>query len=367
MDRFSLYCLQKQKRELQSAMRAIFRKPAPLHNFASTDFLDLTGHPYVKALAIYYSEKWGVGSLPTRPIKHYEERLFHVEKEFASLLGQETASFFLPSSKQVASLVLPFVQKESLLLQSSTLPLHLPTHKVASLRFNTCELSSLPLLLSNALNRKKKPILLLESISPSTGKFIDIDYLLSLKKDYPCTILIDDTLSLGLYGKNSLGRCSFKEGIDLLFGLFSKTFGYYALYMATSEATKHYLFKRNPELLASSLIPPIVLGMIDASMQLIPAMNKERSHLLNLSTTLKTKLLHTKLSFSDAPFFTWSFPYLDDLQKFHQFLTRSDTLPGLLSPHLMRFLLSSSHLESHIGHLIDLFDSYTPTPDLIAL
>ena len=201
----------RQRQRWQRRLRTLF---APTHsiNLSSTDYLNLSSHPYIKEQAIAYGIQFGTGSLPTRKLSSYEEALKKSEERFASLLGHETVTFYESTPHLFSSLDAP-----------------------------------------------------------------------------------NDTESFAVLGPKGFGLSAQKEEIELLTGSFSKSFGSYVSYIACSRKQKEKLFEQFPTLHREQYIPPLFLGMVDATIQLIPSLDAERKRLFTLRHHLYTAL--TKLGF----------------------------------------------------------------------
>lgn len=247
------------KQRCQRRLRTLFSTSTSI-NFSSTDYLNLSNHPYVKEQGIAYSIKWGSGCLSTRMLHSYDEALKKSEARFAEFLGTETVIFY----------------------------------------------ESNPLLLASI----------------------------------PC---IDNTLSFGILGPHGFGIGAQKEGINLISGGFSKSFGTYVSYLACSKETKSELFDRLPILHKEQYIPPLFLGMIDATIQLLPSMQAERKRYFALKTLLERTL--QKAGFSTLPL------------SLHSHLLEHGVIPSVTKKDLTLFPNLSIE-EKQILSLLPILSSY---------
>ncbi len=250
--------LKKHRQKCQKQVRTLFpTASSETINFAGSDYLNLAAHPYIKEQGIAYSIKWGSGILPTRQIPSYEAALKKTEENFAKFLGHETVTFYETD----------------------------------------------PHLLSHLTHLNDKPITFTNSISRQTG------IATSPSKSKDLILAVDDSLTFSLFGKHGFGLMAENEEIDILLGSFSKNFGSYISYIACSKQLKSQLFDKIPTLHKEQYISPLYLGMIDATIKLIPSLNAERKRHHNLCKLLKNTLKKTLYAAEEtkAPFATLSF------------------------------------------------------------
>lgn len=313
----------KYKLKCQKRLRALFPGIHPSTiNFSSADYLNLASHPYVKEQSISYSIKWGSGSLPTRGLPSYEEALKKTEDLLAKFLGHETVTFY----------------------------------------------ESDPHLLSKINTLNGKPLILSHMISRKTGTLICLDELRIMKESSNSFLGIDDSLSFSSLGNHGFGLAAQKEDVDLLLGSFNKCFGSYVSYFACSKKIKSDLFDKLPSLHREQYIPPLFLGMIDATIKLIPSMHSERKRLFNLKHLLHTTL--RKIGFqpleTKAPFVTLPFSNPAEMKNVHLHLCDHFFLPSLSSSSLT-FFPNLTLTEKDISNLFLSFSSYKEIPQFEAL
>jgi 7-keto-8-aminopelargonate synthetase-like enzyme len=208
-------------------------------NLSSADYLNLSFHPFVKLKGVEFAKKWGAGHLSTRPLISYEDELNLLEERFANFLGKESVTFFEHDDGLIEKIAASFS---------------------GSIRLD-------------ALNKK-------------TGMLLDLDEALKLKENTQITLILHDSETLGVIGNHGFGIGSEKNFIDVLIGSFPKRFGSYISFVATSKEHKKKLFELLPILHKEKFIPPLFLGMLDASIHLIPSMKAERKKIHYVKTLI---------------------------------------------------------------------------------
>ena len=320
----SMELLQKKhKQKCQKRVRTLFQEAGKACiNFSSTDYLNLASHPYVKEQGISYAAKWGCGPLPTRPLPSYDETLTKSEKSLAKLLGHETVTFY----------------------------------------------ESDPYLFSKITSLEEKPILSTHSISRKNGKVTSLDELIQMKERTKSSLIVDDTFTFSVMGSHGFGVMAEKAGIDLLLGSFSKCFGTYVSFFACTKQMKAHLFDKLPSLHRERQIPPLYLGMIDATIQLLPSMQAERKKIHQLSKLLYQTI--RKLGYhapeSKSPFISIPFENPTELQNLQLHLADHSFIPSPSKTSLTLFP-NLSLTEKEITQLFLTLSSFHTLPKFEAL
>ena len=102
----------------------------------------------------------------------------------------------------------------------------------------------------------------------------------------------DDAHALGVLG-DRLGLNYMKNGIDFNLGTFGKSFGGFGAFIGCSKLIKEYLINFAAGFIYTTALPPAIIGGLDAALDLIPTMNKERMHLFDLIRLFKSDLKHS--------------------------------------------------------------------------
>lgn len=317
------HLVKKHKQKCQRRLRTLFPGLSPSAiNFSSFDYLNLASHSYVKEQGIAYSLKWGSGPLPSRPLPDYEHALKKTEDLLAKFLGHETVTFY--------------------------------EHD--------------PYLFSKLPSLNDKPLISTHSIVRKTGSLICFDELKQIKESSNSLLAVDDTLSFCMLGTHGFGLSANRPCVDLILGNFNKCFGSYVSYIACSKQLKAQLFDKLPSLHKEQYIPPLFLGMIDATINLLPSMQAERKKLLNLKQLLYTSLRKTPFNPSEtkAPFISLPFINPLEMKNLHLHLADSSFIPGLFSSTLS-FSPTLKLTEKNITDLFQTFSSYKNLPQFEAL
>jgi 8-amino-7-oxononanoate synthase len=135
------------------------------------------------------------------------------------------------------------------------------------------------------------PIIVTESIFSMDGDITDLPALGALKQRYPDIFLIvDEAHATGTWGPEGAGLVTPQQGVDLVSGTFSKAIGCYGGYVACAAALKEVLVQKCAGLIYATALPPLVLGAVQAALDLIPSLQNQREHLYVLAKKTRERL-----------------------------------------------------------------------------
>ncbi|MBX9685504.1 MAG: 8-amino-7-oxononanoate synthase [Candidatus Obscuribacterales bacterium] len=262
-----------------------------LVNFASNDYLGLSQSEKLKERAIEYTRLYGVGNGASRLLSGNHQIFEKIEKKLAALKGTQTA-LILPSGFQTNSSLIPsLLQKESpafadrLVHRSIIEGLLLSKSRFARYRHNDNE--DLQNRLSSRNSEDKEGWIFTESVFSMDGDRCDLPALLSTSKQERLALYVDEAHATGVLGRNGMGLTAGLEFNGISMGTFGKGLGSFGAYICSSTVMRDYLINFFPGLIYSTALPPPVLGAIDAALDLVPDLDKERERLAASADTLR--------------------------------------------------------------------------------
>lgn len=342
-------------------------------NFCSNDYLGLSGHPLLKQRSIEYTEKYGAGSTASRLVCGNYICFEELEDKLSYLTGHEGVLVFNSGFQANVSLFPALADSDTLILSdflnhnSIIQGCLLSRCKIKTFLHN--DLNHLEDLLKEAAGNYSRIIIVTESIFSMDGDMCDIDTLKELSEKYDSLLVIDEAHATGVIGENGMGVSSGK-GVDLVMGTFSKGVGSFGAYVSSSSMVRDYLINFCYGLIYTTALPPAVIGAVDAALELIPKMDKERSRLMDNSDKLRIGL--TALGYDTGKSTTHIIPVIIGDEKEALKLSgwlednsvlattfRQPTVPK--GESRIRIALSAVHNEKHVDLLLDLFGKWQET------
>lgn len=273
-------------------------------NFASNDYLGLSQHPVLIQRAQEATAEYGTGSTASRLITGNHPLYDMIEKKLAAGKGSESA-LILASGYQANMTVLAALADSAVIGKPVALLADRLSHNsllqggllaqasgdVRLLRFHHNDYTHLENLLEQQNTKGAASIIVTESVFGMDGDCADLDVLTALAERYAAMLYVDEAHATGLYGPGGFGFCAAQSGrIDIAMGTFGKALGSFSAYIACSATLRDYLLQRCGGLIYSTALPPAVLAAMDAALDLLPQMEKERAFVTAESARLRTAL-----------------------------------------------------------------------------
>ena len=359
------------KRELTDIERSKGRKMTvegrDYINFSGNDYLGLSQHPALIERAQEWAEKYGAGSGASRLVTGNLDIFTSLEGKIAALKGHE-AALVMVSGYQANASVLPALFDKKILgvapLVFSDKLNHASMHAgcavagIQQIRYRHNDMAHLKELLENHDESDVPKFILTESVFSMDGDIAPLDEIDALAKRHNCFVIVDEAHATGVLGQNGKGLA---DKADLVIGTFSKALGAFGAYIACSKRLKEYLINKCSGLIYATALPPGVLGSIDAAIDLIPIMDKERAYLYNISQNFRQEI--SSFGFNCGESQTQIIPLI--IEESNEALYFSDALksqglwatairPPTVPNHSarIRFAFSVMHTETDIEKLL---------------
>ncbi len=253
-------------------------------NFCSNDYLGLSKHPLLMKRSCEYIERYGVGSTASRLVCGTYDCVEHVEHKIAQLKGSETALIFnsgyqanitlLPALANQETLIISDARNHNSIIQGSLLS----RCNIIQFRHNNIDHLREILETNGGIKDISRILIITESIFSMDGDQSDIDSLVELAEEFQALLIVDEAHATGVLGPQGMGLTCHKM-VDFKMGTFGKGAGSFGAYIACSKEIRDYLINFCYGFIYSTALPPSVIGSIDAALELIPAMDRERQEL----------------------------------------------------------------------------------------
>lgn len=266
----------------------------PLVDLSSNDYLGLSKHPLLKQRSIEFINRFGTGSGASRLLSGNLAPFEYIERKIAAFKGTQ-AALLLPTGFQANATVLTalatpdceiFLDK---LCHASLLSGALMSQSKWR-RFTHNEYEQLNEKLSSTKDRHR--IIVTESVFSMDGDRADLDRLQKIATANGALLYVDEAHATGVLGTGGAGLTAMREGVHVAMGTFGKALGSFGAYVACTREIRDYLVNFCGGLIYSTALPPSVLGAIDAALDVIPTMEKQRQLLQSNAEHVRERLRH---------------------------------------------------------------------------
>jgi 8-amino-7-oxononanoate synthase len=246
-------------------------------NYASYNYLGLSGHPEITAAAKNAIDLYGTSVSASRLVSG--ERPIHrqLEQAIANVYGVDDAIIFVSGhATNVTSIGYLFGPRDLILhdeLIHNSILQGITLSGAKRLSFAHNDWAALDITLQNQRHNFERVLVVLEGIYSMDGDYPDLPRFVEIKHKHKLFLMIDDAHSLGVMGKTGLGiREHFGllgEEVDIWMGTLSKTLAGCGGYIAGEKALVEHLKFLAPGFLYSVGMPPPVAAASLAALQVL--------------------------------------------------------------------------------------------------
>ena len=288
------------KRTLRKNFDKIIVSDKKLFNFSSNDYLSLSKNKKIINESKKWSETYGSSLSSSRFVSGNLDKISLIESKLSEFTGKEKSLIFSGGFLMNSTLIPTLTgnnlgQRNKVEIFSDKLNhasinygCYLTRQKIY--RYNHLDLNHL----NDLLKKTKKEIpkfIVSETLFSMDGDFVNVEELREIAKKYNATLYLDEAHSIGVYGDNGAG-CAFgkKYEKEIVVGTFGKSFGSFGSFVSSSDQYIQKIINFCGGLIYTTALPPSVYASIDAAIEIIPNLNKERKNLFENSKFVRTKL-----------------------------------------------------------------------------
>lgn len=245
-------------------------------NLTSNNYLDLTGHPKLKAAAKAAIDTHGVGTAAVRPIIGTQDIHMALEEKLARFKGTEAALVFQSGfTVNVACCQSLMSDPKDLLisdeLNHASIIDGARLAKAARKVYPHKDMKALEAILKEASGSRRRMIVT-DGVFSMDGDLAPLPEICDLAEKYEAFVMVDDAHASGVMGENGRGTPShFKvsERVQVSIGTLSKAVGSVGGYVAGQKRLIDYLTSTARPFTFSSSHPPSVIATCAAAIDVM--------------------------------------------------------------------------------------------------
>lgn len=350
------------------------RNGQSLINFCSNDYLGLARHPLLRERAKAFMDRYGAGATASRLVCGTLPCAEAVEEKLARLKGAEAALIFNSGFQANLSLLPALADKKSLILSDRL------NHRsiIEGARLCRCALAVFRhndmAHLEEILHKSRyldysRIFIVTESIFSMDGDSSDVKHLVEMARNYGAILVVDEAHATGVAGARGMGLTAGTE-VDCCMGTFGKALGSFGAYGTFSKEMRDYLINCCSGFIYSTALPPSVMGAVDAALDLVPEMDRERKQLMEKARDLRAEL--HRMGWDTGSSATHIIPIIVGSEAETLALAGRLEDAGILAMAIrpptvekgrsrIRLALTALHTDQHLNRLIDALDRWKRT------
>lgn len=215
---------------------------APVLNFASYNYLGMSGHPTVVAAVQDAVARYGSSCSASRVLSGEKPAHRELEAELAALLGTDDAIALVGGHSTNVTIIGHIVGPEDFVIHDSlahdSILQGCKLSGAARRPFPHNDHAALDRLLSEIRHQYRRVLILIEGVYSQDGDIPDLPAIIAVKKKHKALMMIDEAHSIGVLGRSGGGSGEFfgidRRDVELWSGTMSKALAGCGGYVAGS-------------------------------------------------------------------------------------------------------------------------------------
>ena len=265
-------------------------------NLSSNNYLGLANHPAIRAAAKEAIDRYACGSGASRLISGNMTLHLELEESIAKLKGAEAALVFNSGFQANVGLLSTLVGEGDVIfsdaLNHASIIDGCRLSRAEALIYPHCDLDRLESDLRKTQKHSKK-LIVTETVFSMDGDIAPVREIADLAARHGAVVMVDEAHATGVFGPNGGGiveEMGLAGQVLIQMGTLGKALGGFGAYVAGSRNLRDLLINRCRSFIFTTSLPPVVIAMAIAAIDIIKKEPQRRRALRDNSKTLREGL-----------------------------------------------------------------------------
>ena len=265
-------------------------------NFSSNNYLGLANHLSLCKAAKEAIDRYGCGSGASRLISGNMTLHEELERKIAELKRTEAALVFNSGFQANTGLLSTLVGEGDVIvsdgLNHASIIDGCRLSRAKIFIYGHCDLDELERGLKNSPSNSRK-LIVTESLFSMDGDEAPLNDIVNLAEKYGAMVMVDEAHATGVYepsGAGLVAKLGLGDRVPIQMGTLGKALGGFGAYVAGSKALRELLINRCRSFIFTTSLPPAVMAMGMAAIDLVMREPERRQALWNNCERLRSGL-----------------------------------------------------------------------------
>ena len=244
-------------------------------NLSSNNYLGLANHPALKEAAREALDRYGCGSGASRLISGNMTAHEELEQRIARFKGTEAALVFNSGYQANVGIIATLMEKDDVVLSDALNHASIidgcRLSRAAVSVYRHCDMGHLESLLKEAPAGARK-LIVTESIFSMDGDIAPLREMVEMAERHGALVMVDEAHATGVRGPDGAGvvaELGLGDRVLVQMGTLGKALGAFGAYVAGTAKLKDLLVNRARSFIFTTSLPPVVLAMAAAAVELV--------------------------------------------------------------------------------------------------
>ncbi len=244
-------------------------------NLSSNNYLGIANHPALKEAAREALDRYGCGSGASRLISGNMTVHEDLERRIACFKGTEAALVFNSGYQANVGIIATLAEKDDVVLSDELNHASIidgcRLARAAVSVYRHCDMDHLEGLLEDAPAKARK-LIVTESVFSMDGDIAPLREMVEMAERHGAMVMVDEAHATGVRGPNGAGvvaELGLGDRVLVQMGTLGKALGAFGAYVAGKANLKDLLVNRARSFIFTTSLPPMVLAMAAAAVELV--------------------------------------------------------------------------------------------------